>query len=106
MAGQTFTPETRLLFAAQQALLQRSDAGLTALRRAAAAAPTPGAGPAWVLLRGAADAHARTGDRHPLREEIARFLSAAIELAVREGQPPAPPVYRGGGLRHFERPDQ
>lgn len=105
MADRSLAHETRLQLVAQRALHDRKLETVTELRRLAALPLSHNAGPAWQVLRGAALAFAQAGDRHPLRGEIERLLSAALALAAKEGLPPAAPVYTGGARPHFERPD-
>lgn len=106
MAGRALSPETKLLMTAQKALRDRSPESLFALRRAVEVRPSAEAGPAWCILRGAAEGWARVGDRHPLLHEIERLFRAALELAAAEGYPAPAPTYKGGALRHFERGEQ
>lgn len=103
MADRLVTPEQRLQLAATRALLDRTEATRLELMRAVSAPLSLNAGPCWVLLRGAADAFCKTGERHPLAKELDRALNNALQLAAQEGPAPVGPAYKGGALRHYER---
>jgi hypothetical protein len=96
------THEARLMLNATLLLAGRRDVS-PETRLLCALDLSPGAGPAWDLLRGAALAVARMGESHPLKRDLRVALERAIVLARAEGPPPTPPVYTGGALRDYQK---
>lgn len=97
--------ETRMLLAAEGVLTRTGgarDDHLSVLRSLVKQDLTPGADPAWRVLRGAADAFvSKEGrERYELAGEIDRLFRAAVVLARKAPKPEAwRPKYTGGGVR-------
>lgn len=97
--------ETKMLLAAEGVLTRSGgarDEHMSNLRALVKAELTPGADPAWRVLRGAADAFVSADGRHgyPLSAEIERLFRTAVVLARKAPKPEAwRPRYTGGGVR-------